>query len=172
LGVPAPHCELRLAAVGQQASSDIGEVQIRCPGLFAGYYSPPTSRSDILQNGWFCTGDIAYKDDDGYYWITGRVKTVINVGAVKVFPSELEDILLSDSDVREAYVYAAEDARLGEVPHAKVVLRTGSPRTQKELLQHVNRSVSVFKAVRRIEIVSDLAKTQNGKIKRYESTET
>jgi long-chain acyl-CoA synthetase len=166
LGVPAPGCEVRLSANGTE--STIGEIQIRCPGLFAGYYSPWTPRSVVLKDGWFSTGDVARKDADGYYWMTGRAKTMINVGAVKIFPSELENILLSDAEVKEAHVYAAEDARLGEVPHARVVLRPGSGRTEKELLQYVNRSLSVFKAVRQIEIVNDLTKTQTGKIKRYE----
>ncbi len=170
LGIPAPHCQVRLSADGEESLTDVGEIQVRCPGLFSGYYSPWTPRSAVLENGWFSTGDIARKDADGYYWMTGRAKTLINVGAVKVFPSELESILLSDAEVKEAHVYAAKDARLGEVPHAKVVLRSGSGRTQKDLLQYVNRSLSVFKAVRRIEIVNHLHKTQTGKIKRYEST--
>jgi acyl-coenzyme A synthetase/AMP-(fatty) acid ligase len=104
--------------------------------------------------------------------MTGRIKNMINVGAVKVFPTELESILLSHADVKEAHVYAAQDARFGEVPHAKVVLQPGSRRTQKELLQWVNRSLSVFKAVRQLEIVEHFSKTPTGKIKRYEPLET
>ena len=172
LGLPAPHCRIRLSANGEKSVTDVGEIQVRCPGLFSGYYSPWTPRSAVLENGWFSTGDIARKDADGYYWMTGRAKTLINVGAVKIFPGELESILLADAEVKEAHVYAVKDARFGEVPHAKVVLQPGSGRTHKELLQHVNRSLSVFKAVRKIEIVNDLHKTQTGKIKRYESTET
>jgi long-chain acyl-CoA synthetase len=172
LGIPAPNCEVRLSTHSEASLTDVGEIQVRCLGLFSGYYSPWTPRSAVLENGWFSTGDIARKDTDGYYWMTGRTKTMINVGAVKVFPSELENILLSDGAVKEAHVYAAEDARFGEVPHAKVVLQPGSARTQKELLQYVNRSLSVFKAVRQIEIVTHLAKTQTGKIKRYEPTKT
>ena len=172
LGMSARRCEVRLGANGAESLTDVGEIQVRCPGLFSGYYSPWTPRSAVLENGWFSTGDIARKDADGYYWMTGRTKTLINVGAVKVFPSELENILLSHAKVKEAHVYAAEDARFGEVPHAKVVLRPGLGGTQKELLQYVNGSLSVFKAVRQIEIVPHLAKTQTGKIKRYEPTKT
>jgi acyl-CoA synthetase (AMP-forming)/AMP-acid ligase II len=171
LGIPAPDCEIRLSAKGAESLTDVGEIQVRGPGLFSGYYSPWTPRSAVLENGWFNTGDIARKDAEGYYWLTGRLKTMINVGAVKVFPSELKSILLSHAEVKEAHVYAEEDARFGEVPHAKVVLQPGSGRTQKELLQYVNRSLSVFKAVRQIEIVTHLAKTPTGKIKRYEPKE-
>ena len=170
MGIPAPRCEVRLSADGAP-SPDVGEIQIRCRGLFTGYYSPWTPRAAALEHGWFNTGDIARRDADGYYWMAGRSKTLINVGAVKVFPGELENILLSDAAVKEAQVYAAQDARFGEVPHAKVVLHPGSARTQKELLHHVNRSLSVFKAVRQIEIVNHLAKTQTGKIKRHDVTE-
>jgi acyl-CoA synthetase (AMP-forming)/AMP-acid ligase II len=171
LGVPAPGCEIRLSPTGAD-SNGAGEIQVRCPGLFAGYYSPPTPRSSVLDDGWFSTGDLGRRDADGFFWITGREKTMINVGAVKVFPGEIEEMLLADSAVREAYVYAGKDARFGEVPHAKVVLRGGSSRTPKELMQRVNRSLSVFKAVRRIEIVSDLAKTPTGKLKRHEIGES
>ena len=167
LGTPAPHCEVRLSPAAESSASG-REIQVRCPGLFAGYYSPPTPRSSVLTDGWFCTGDLAREDADGFFWITGRAKTMINVGAVKVFPSEIEEILLSDRAVREAYVYAAKDPRFGEVPHARVVLHRGEIRTQKELLQRVNRSLSVFKAVRRIEIVDHLSKTFTGKLQRYE----
>lgn len=172
LGRSAPNCEVRLRPAAEAQSAACGELQIRCSGLFTGYYSPWTPRSAVLDDGWFCTGDLVRRDPDGFYWMTGRVKTLINVGAVKVFPSELEDILLTHPAVNEAQVYAAGDARFGEVPHARVVLRPGSARTEKELLQFVNRSLSAFKAVRRIEIVSHITKTQTGKIKRYEPTET
>jgi long-chain acyl-CoA synthetase len=172
LGIPAPGCEVRLSAAGEAASPDFGEIQIRCDGLFDGYYSPWTPRAEILRNGWFSTGDLARRDADGYYCITGRTKTVINVGAVKVFPNELESIFLAHEEVKEAQVYAAKDSRFGEVPHAKIVLQPGSTRTPRELLRYVNRSLSVFKAVRQIDIVDHLAKTQTGKIKRHGSLET
>lgn len=169
LGTAAPGCEIRLSPNGEQESGGIGEIEVRCAGLFTGYFSPWTPQAEILNDGWFCTGDIARKDADGYYWITGRTKTMINVGAVKVFPSELEEILLSHEAIKEAHVFPVDDARFGEVPHARVILRAGSTGTEQELLRYANRNLSVFKALRRIEIVDHISKTQTGKIKRYES---
>ncbi len=169
LGAPAPGCEIRLSSNGAQSSGDFGEIQVRCPGLFAGYFSPWTPQAEILDDGWFCTGDIARKDADGYYWMTGRTKAMINVGAVKVFPSELEEILVSHEAIKEAYVFPVDDARFGEVPHAKVILQRGSARTEQELLRYANRKLSVFKALRGIQVVDQITKTQTGKIKRYES---
>lgn len=171
LGIPAPGCEIRLKTSRDECPDDVGEIQVRCPGLFSGYFSPWTPRAEVLNEGWFSTGDIARKDADGYYWMTGRTKTMINVGAVKVFPSELEEILLSHASVKETRVFAAADARFGEVPHAKVVLQSGSTQSEQELLRYVNRNLSVFKALRRIEIVDHITKTPTGKIKRYESAE-
>jgi oxalate---CoA ligase len=108
---------------------------------------------------------------DGYYWMTGRTKTIINVGAVKVFPHELESVLLSHSQVKEALVYGNPDARFGEVPQAKVVLHSGSHLHPRELMRYANSNLGVFKALRRLDIVHEIVKTPTGKIKRYESQE-
>ena len=170
LGVAAPGCEIRLKD-GTDESANVGEIQVRCAGLFHGYYLPWTPREDVLDDGWFRTGDVTRRDGDGYYWMTGRTKTMINVGAVKVFPNELEDILLSHAEVEEALVYASADSRFGEVPHAKVVLRPDSTMNARELLRYVNRDLGVFKSLRHIEVVKEIGKTHTGKLKRYESEE-
>ena len=167
LGLPAPGCEVRLAEDdGTTKEQNFGEILVRCPGLFQGYYRPWTPRHRILKKGWFATGDLGRRDQDGYYWIAGRTKTVINVGAVKVFPDEIEELLLSHPEIDEAFVFGAPDSRFGEAPHAKVKLAPGSNRTHKELLQFANRQLSVFKALRQIELVDAIPKTVTGKIKR------
>lgn len=171
LGVAAPGCEVRLKDHGNDSAASLGEIQIRCAGLFHGYYVPWTPREDVLDDGWFCTGDVARRDLDGCYWITGRTKTIINVGAVKVFPHELESILLAHSQVKEAFVYANPDARFGEVPQAKVVLHAGSRLRARELMRYANKNLGVFKALRRLDIVHEIIKTPTGKIKRYEPQE-
>lgn len=167
LGVAAPGCDIRLKE-GADEAADIGEIQVRCDGLFHGYYVPWTPREEVLDDGWFRTGDIARKDADGYYWMTGRTKTMINVGAVKVFPDEIEKVLMSHAEVAEALVYASPDARFGEVPHAKVVLRPGSTLNARELLRYANRDLNVFKSLRNVEVVGEFSKTFTGKLKRYE----
>ncbi|HZD40406.1 MAG TPA: fatty acid--CoA ligase family protein, partial [Terriglobales bacterium] len=167
LGAPAPGCEVRLAGdMSKSNERSYGEILVRCPGLFHGYYRPWTPQHRILKRGWFATGDLGKRDKDGYFWIAGRTKTVINVGAVKVFPDEIEDLLLSHPEIDEAFVYGAPDPRFGEAPHAKVKLAPGSASTQKELLRFANRRLSVFKALRHIEFVDAIPKTLTGKIKR------
>jgi long-chain acyl-CoA synthetase len=167
LGIPPPGCEVRLTdGTVTSHKQTFGEILIRCPGLFHGYYSPWTPRDDILKKGWFATGDLGRRDKDGYYWIAGRTKAVINVGAVKVFPGEIENLLLSHPEIDEAWVFGAPDRRFGEAPHAKVKLARGATCTKKELLRFANRKLSVFKALRKIEIVDAIPKTLTGKIKR------
>lgn len=169
LGVPAPGCQIRLKNGDDDSSATFGEIQIRCDGLFHGYYVPWTPSESVLDEGWFCTGDVARRDLDGYYRMTGRTKTIMNVGAVKVFPTELEAILLAHPQIKEALVYAGPDPRFGEVPHAKVVLHPGSSLDARALLRDINQDLGVFKALRHIEVVNQIDKTATGKIKRYET---
>ena len=149
-----------------------GELLLRGPGLFDGYYSPWRPRDEVLENGWFCTGDLGKRDEDGYFWIVGRVKDMINVGGVKVFPTEIEAVLNSHPEVEEALVFGVPDPRFGEVPHAKVKRSAGSQIATKELMRYVNERVSLFKALRSVELVNELPKTVSGKIRRERSSAT
>ncbi|HZD41271.1 MAG TPA: class I adenylate-forming enzyme family protein, partial [Terriglobales bacterium] len=94
-------------------AQDRGELCVRGPGLFDAYYKPWRLRESVLEGGWFKTGDLARRDEDGTYWITGRIKEVINVGGLKVFPAEIEALLLRHPEVDEALVYGVPDARFG-----------------------------------------------------------
>ena len=158
-------CEAKLVPSSSGASEG-GELLIKSLGLCAGYYRPWRSGEDILEEGWFRTGDVARRDADGYYWIVGRTKDVINVGGVKVFPEEIEQVLLAHSAVDEAVVFSAPDGRFGEVPKAKVRLVRNGACTEKDLIEFSNQKLSVFRRLRSIEIVADLPKTPTGKLKR------
>jgi len=135
--------------------------------MFEGYYKPWRSRDEVLEDGWFRTGDLARRDADGYYWIVGRTKEVINVGGMKVFPQELEDILLGHPAVEEALVYAAPAPRFGEAPRAQVKLRPGVSSTEKEILDFANANLSVFRMLRGVEFVDEIPKTPTGKARRW-----
>ena len=168
VGKPYPGREIRLASLeaDARAGEDVGEILVRGPGLFDGYYRPWRLRDEVLEDGWFRTGDVARRDADGYYWIVGRTKDVINVGGVKVFPYEIEEVLLTHPAVEETVVMGVAEARFGEVPHGRVKLRNGAVCTERELLRHVNERVSVFKALRGVEFVEEIPKTVTGKPKR------
>ena len=157
---------LALGNPGQSEEGPIGELLVHGPGLFEAYYMPWRLRDEVLEDRWFRTGDVARRDADGYYWIVGRTKEVINVGGVKVFPQELEEILLSHPAVEEAVVYGVAEGRFGEVPHAKVKLRAGATCTEREIMRHVNEKVSLFKSLRGVELVAEIPKTVTGKPRR------
>ena len=119
-----------------------------------------------MEKGWFRTGDIARRDRDGYYWIVGRTKEVINVGGVSVFPREIEEVLASHPDVEEALVFGAAEPRFGEVPHGKIKLRLHATSGEKDLMRWANERLSVFKALRKLEVVENIPKTVTGKLRR------
>ena len=165
-GTLLPGCNAQLVKSTSSGASEVGELLVKGAGLFEGYYSPWSFRESILEKGWFRTGDVARRDAEGYYWIIGRTKDVINVGGVKVFPEEIENVLLTHPTVDQAMVFSAADARFGEVPMAKVrLVRTGAC-SEKELIEFSNQRLSVFRRLRSIEIVEDLPKTLTGKLKR------
>ena len=167
-GVLLPGWEISFTGRNGSDSSDIGELLVRGPGLFHGYYDPWQLAKDVLVDGWFSTGDLVRCDQDGYYWIGGRSKALINVGGTKVFPWEIENILMTHPDVEEALVYGQRDARFGEVPHAKVKARNAAAISERELLRYVNERVSILKNLRKVEFVSALPRTNTGKLKRWE----
>jgi long-chain acyl-CoA synthetase len=165
-GLPV-RAEVKLAGAEDTGAEAMGELLVRCSGMFDGYYKPWRSRDEVLEDGWFRTGDIARRDADGYYWIVGRSKEVINVGGMKVFPQELEDILLAHPAVEEALVYGAPAPRFGEAPRAKVKLRAGMRATEKEIMDFANAKLSVFRMLRGVEFVDEIAKTPTGKPRRW-----
>src|SRR5262245_23176420 len=167
IGVPV-RTEVKLVS-GDGACLEVeatGELFVRCAGLFDAYYQPWRGRDEALADGWFDTGDVARRDADGYYWIVGRVKEMINVAGVKVFPQDIESILASHDAVEEAMVFAVPNKRFGEVPHAKIKLRPGATCAERELLTYVNERLPVFKSLRGLEFVESIPKTHTGKVKR------
>jgi long-chain acyl-CoA synthetase len=160
--------EVEIKIDGSDSSGEglTGELLVRGAGMFDGYSSPWRTREEVTEGGWFRTGDLAKRDGDGYYWIVGRVKDMINVGGLKVAPAEIEDVLLSHPDVEEALVFGRADQRFGEAPHAKIKLSAGSRAESRDILRYVNERVAFYKSPRSIEIVEHLPKTTSGKIKR------
>ena len=167
VGMPVQGREVKLRAFDAGGDSDPseGELLVRGAGMVTAYFKPWRTSEQFLENGWLPTGDIARRDEDGYYWIVGRIKEVINVGGTKVFANEIEEILLRHPLVDDCVVFGAPDPRFGEVPNAKVKLRHEVAET--DLLSFVNDRVSVFKSIRKLEIVDRIEKTATGKPKRW-----
>jgi long-chain acyl-CoA synthetase len=170
IGLPLPSTDARVMDLetGTRAlgSGQVGELAVRGPQVMAGYWERPDETARVLRGGWLYTGDVATMDEDGYFTIVDRLKDLIIVGGANVYPSEIEEVLLSHPAVAEAAVVGMPDPRRGELPMAYVVLREGSPATTDELAQHCQANLSHYKWPARIEIRTELPKTMIGKVLR------
>jgi acyl-CoA synthetase (AMP-forming)/AMP-acid ligase II len=155
---------------------EIGELWIRGPGVVTGYFEGRAAdRFD--EDGWLRTGDLGHLDDDGWVYLAGRTDDVINRGGEKVYPAEVEDVLLEDARVREAVVVARPDEVLGSVPVAYVIPAdlslAAEVRTSlvTDLTARVEAELPRFKRPTEITVVDDLPRTPTGKVQRNRARE-
>ena len=148
------------------AGGQIGEVVVRGDAVIAGYENEPEANREAFIDGWFRTGDAGYLDEDGYLFLTGRFKEMINRGGEKVIPSEVEDVLLDHLAVAQATVFALPHATLGEDVGAAVVLRPGATATERDLRLFVGDRLAAFKVPRRIVFLDALPLSATGKPRR------
>ncbi|MGH9370690.1 MAG: class I adenylate-forming enzyme family protein, partial [Vicinamibacterales bacterium] len=122
VGFPLPGVSTRIVCRGREAApNEIGELLVRGPNVFPGYWRQPDATSAAFANGWFRTGDLAERSDDGYYTLRGRRTDLIISGGFNIYPREIEEVLAEVPGVREAVVVGVGDPRRGEVPVAYVV---------------------------------------------------
>jgi len=141
------------------------------PGLFKGYFGDEATTSAVWHDGVYDTGDVAWRDEEGYFWFVGRSDDVIKCSGYRIGPFEVESALMEHPSVLECAVTAFPDPIRGQVVKATIVLAkgyTGTPELAKELQEHVKRVTAPYKYPRIIEFVDELPKTISGKIKRKE----
>lgn len=144
---------------------EVGEIVIRGPNVMDGYANNPEANQNAFSNGWFRTGDQGYLDPDGYLFITGRIKEIINRGGEKISPREIDEILLEHPRVLQAITFAIPDSSLGEDVAAAVVLKDDST-TETELRRFINEHLAYFKVPKRIVILDEIPKGPTGKLQR------
>ena len=171
VGQPQPDFSYKIIDEGgiDVASGEVGELILRGPGMFAGYISPVLHRSELAQGGWFPTGDLARVDVLGNIYLVGRIKSVINISGIKVFPEEIETVLIRHDNVKEVRVVGEQHHMFGMIPVAQLVLETGvlDAELQKSLDQLCRNYLPGHKIPRRFESVDAIAKTLSGKIQRH-----
>jgi acetyl-CoA synthetase len=141
------------------------------PGLFKGYFRDEEATLRVWKNGTYNTGDVAWRDEDGYFWFVGRSDDVIKCSGYRIGPFEVESALIEHPAVLECAVTAVPDRIRGQIVKATVVLKkgwSGSDVLVKELQEHVKKVTAPYKYPRIIEFVEELPKTVGGKIKRAE----
>lgn len=145
----------------------VGVVLVRGPGLFDAYVSPWRLRQDVLEGGWFNTGDVGKLSDDGALAILGREKNLINFVGMKIFPDEVEAVLVGHPAIEEARVYGVAHPQFGQMPGAEVVVRPGMQMpTEVELRRHCYQRLAAHKVPKEFRYVARLERTGSGKIKR------
>jgi long-chain acyl-CoA synthetase len=142
----------------------VGEIVIRGHNVMTGYWGRPDATQEAIRDGWFHTGDLAYVDDDGYFFIVDRKKDLIIRGGYNVYPREVEEVLYGHPSVAEAAVVGRPDEKLGEEVAAFVVLKSGTTATPEELVAYTKDRVAAYKYPRSVRIVDDLPKGPTGKI--------
>ncbi|WP_183245931.1 non-ribosomal peptide synthetase [Bradyrhizobium sp. cir1] len=148
------------------AGGEHGEIVLRGANMTRGYHNDEAATQAAFRNGWFRTGDLGYLDADGYLFIVGRIKDVINRGGQKVSPLEVEDVLLGHPAVLEAGVFAVPHPKLGENVAAVVVLRPNSEASSDQLRQFARKRLAAYKVPSLIRSVAALPKGGSGKVKR------
>ena len=160
--------EVRLVdAEGQDVpNGQSGEIIVRSPSSFIGYWENPQATSETLRDGWLYTGDLGHRDADGYIWFDARKKAIIVRGGFNISPQEVEEGLYSHPDVMEAAVVGQPVPVYGERLVAFVTLRDGATITEDELKEHVGKRLADIKVPERVLVVSSLPKSAGGKINR------
>jgi fatty-acyl-CoA synthase len=145
-----------------------GEVVLRGPKVFKGYWRDPEATGAAFAGGWFHTGDIGVKDDDGYLYIVDRLKDMIVSGGENIAGSEVERVLYEHESVVEAAVVGRPDDRWGEVPVAYVVSSSAATATPEELIEHCRRQLARFKVPKDVVLVDALPRNPSGKVLKRE----
>lgn len=145
---------------------ETGEIVIRGKNVTVGYLDNPEANASTFSGGWFRTGDQGFRDDDGYYTITGRLKELINRGGEKISPREIDEALLSHPSIAQAVAFAAPHPKLGEEVGAAVVLEQGSSLTRRQLRSFAAERLAAFKVPRVVVFVNAIPKGPSGKLKR------
>jgi long-chain acyl-CoA synthetase len=168
IGLALPGVNIRLVDEhGEEVEEgDPGEIVVRGPNVFAGYWRKPEETEAAFRDGWFRTGDVAYRDEDGYLHIVDRTKDVVIVSGFNVFPKEVEDAIAAHPSVAECTVIGVPDERTGEAVKALVVPAAGATLTSDDVVEQCRRRLARFKWPKEVDIVTELPRHVTGKVLR------
>ncbi|MGZ4184539.1 MAG: acyl-CoA synthetase [Solirubrobacteraceae bacterium] len=159
------------AVVDVSDGETVGEVQVRGPNLFLGYLNRPDATEEAYSDGWFCTGDVATREPDGYIRLIGRQSTdLIKSGGFKIGAGEIEAALLEHPGIAEAAVTGEPDDDLGERIVAWIVVRDDSKPSEQELIDHVARLLTPHKRPREVRYLDELPRNDMGKVQKKRLT--
>ena len=168
VGRVAPGWECKLIDENDQdilAADEVGELCIKGQGLFKGYWDmPEATEKAFIGDGWFKTGDMCRRDEDGFYFIVDRKNDLLLVGGYNVYPREIEEVLYTNPKILEAVVIGVKDLARGELPKAYVTLKEGVSAEGTEFVAYCKERMAGYKVPTSVEIVPELPKNPTGKI--------
>ena len=151
-----------------EGADSIGEIAIRGHNVMKGYYNRPEATAEVMRDGWFRTGDLARRDEDGFYYIVDRAKDMIIRGGFNVYPREIEEVLMTHPAVSLAAVVGVPHDTHGEEVKAFVIRTAGHRGHPHELLAWGKEQMAAYKYPRLVEFVETLPMTSTGKILKRE----
>ena len=171
IGIPYPETDAKIVDLDDPFKDlpigGVGELAVSGPQVMKGYWNNEGETSKVLHDGWFITGDIAKMDGDGYFYVVDRKKDMVNVGGMKVYPREVEEVLFEHPGVKEAAVIGVPDAFSGEVVKAYIVPKEGAGNlTEKDIVDFCASRLVKYKVPKKVEFLSELPKTLVGKVLR------
>lgn len=176
VGSPVGYSEVKIVDVGDPATAlapgEVGEIALRGPGVAKGYWHMPDATEEVfLSDGWFLTGDIGFIDEDGMLAITDRKKDMIVMSGWKIYPTEVEKVLLEHPRVRDVAVFGVPDVHRGEVPVAAVVPEEGRTVSAEDLVEFGKARLAGYKVPRKVVILDQLPRVHGWKLLRRDLRE-
>lgn len=150
----------------------IGEICVRGGNVMKGYWNQPEETAKAFRNGWLLTGDVGYRDEDGYFFITDRKKDMLLVNGMNVYPREIEEVIYQFTGVKEAAVIGVHDPRKGEQPVAFVAPNEGTTIDEAALIQFLRDRLADYKVPKRVSFVPALPRNPTGKVLKTALRET
>lgn len=169
IGVAIPGVEIEIRGPDDRELQPhvAGELCARGENIMHGYWKDPNTTREILRDGWLHTGDVAYRDEDGYLYIVGRATDMIKSGAHRISPKEIEEVVLEMEGVAEAVAVGVADPILGQAIKLIVVAKPGTELDARGIQRHCRQNLATYKVPKIIEFSDSLPRTSSGKVQRF-----
>lgn len=172
IGLPLPGTEVSIRSLDDRSKEckvgEDGEIAIRGPQVMKGYANRPKETEDAFYQDWFLTGDVGHMDEEGYVFITDRLKEMINVNGFKVYPRHIEEVLYQHPAVLEAAVIGIPHDKKGEVPKAFIALKKGKDVSAEDLKEFAKKRLNPYEKIAEVEFRDELPKSLIGKLMKKE----
>jgi acyl-CoA synthetase (AMP-forming)/AMP-acid ligase II len=168
VGIPIDEVEIDIRADGQSVGPNtVGEIHARGPNVMLGYWRDADASARVLNDGWLRTGDLGHVDEAGFLYIDGRTVEMIKVGAFRISPQEVEEVIASLTGVQEVGVTGIPDEILGQSVFAAIVLEPGGKLDARAVKAHCHQRLAAYKIPKKVAFFEELPRTSSGKIQRH-----